>query len=115
VAQLGARLNGIQKVRGSNPLRSTRDGRLILSLPSVLFQSECHRNVTEMSRMVEVFSMELSNSAEDRARTRCDGAGEAPCLDLQGHRYTAPREVRHRPRVGRAHRRGAMLAERAGG
>jgi hypothetical protein len=24
VAQLGARLNGIQKVRGSNPLRSTK-------------------------------------------------------------------------------------------
>ena len=28
VAQLGARLNGIQKVRGSNPLGSTKNPRV---------------------------------------------------------------------------------------
>jgi len=53
--------------------------------------------------------------AEDLARTRCDGAGEAPRLDAQGHRQAAPRQVRHRPRVRRMHGRGALLAERAGG
>ncbi len=52
---------------------------------------------------------------EDLALAGFDRAGEAPRLDAQGHRHTAPRQVRDRPRVRRMHRRGTVLAEWAGG
>jgi hypothetical protein len=69
VAQLGARLNGIQKVRGSNPLRSTRDGRLARA------SHQCFKRLypTDFPRTLPALSYCISSPTEE------------PCAQLVNH------------------------------
>ena len=64
---LVARLNGVQKVGGSNPLAptlATRDGRLVTSLPSAFVIPTSHRDVTG--------GCDISRDVRDRRREEGD-------------------------------------------